>query len=138
SGAINGHSKILYERTPLARVAKVAPFLTLDGNPYPVVANGRIYWIVDGYTTTDLYPYSQRLSMPAATSTSQTPSGSVAGKPAGAVHYIPNSVKAGGDAINGKMTLHQGGAADPLLEAWKKAFRPGLNPPRTPNPGGPP
>src|SRR5215467_4954996 len=68
SGAINGDSKILYDREPLARVAKVAPFLTLDGTPYPVVANGYIYWVVDGYTTTDLYPYSQRLSMAAATS----------------------------------------------------------------------
>src|SRR5215471_932621 len=131
SGAINGHSKILYERTPLARVAKVAPFLTLDGNPYPVVANHRIYWIVDGYTTTDLYPYSQRLSMPAATSTSQTPSGSVAGKPAGAVNYIRNSVKAVVDAYNGNVTLYQWGAADPLLEAWKNAFGPGIIQPRS-------
>src|SRR5215472_8495124 len=135
SGAINGHSKILYERTPLARVAKVAPFLTLDGNPYPVVANGRIYWIVDGYTTTDLYPYSQRLSMPAATSTSQTPSGSVAGKPAGAVNYIRNSVKAVVDAYNGNVTLYQWGAADPLLEAWKNAFGPGIIQPRSAIPG---
>ena len=63
SGAINSQSKILYDRQPLARVAKVAPFLTLDGNPYPVVANGQILWVVDGYTTTGLYPYSQRLSM---------------------------------------------------------------------------
>src|SRR5215813_5670436 len=130
SGAINGHSKILYERTPLARVAKVAPFLTLDGNPYPVVANHRIYWIVDGYTTTDLYPYSQRLSMPAATSTSQTPGGNVAGKPAGAVNYIRNSVKAVVDAYNGNVTLYQWGAADPLLEAWKNAFGPGIIQPR--------
>ena len=67
SGAINSHSKILYDRQPLARVAKVAPFLTLDGNPYPVVANGQIFWVVDGYTTTDLYPYSERLSMAQAT-----------------------------------------------------------------------
>src|SRR5262252_6139481 len=80
SGAINSHSKILYVRDPLARVAKVAPFLTLDGSPYPVVANGHIYWVVDGYTTTGLYPYSQRLSMAAATSTSQTPGGNVAGQ----------------------------------------------------------
>ena len=63
SGAINSYSKILYDRQPLARVAKVAPFLTLDGNPYPVVANGQILWVVDGYTTTDLYPYSERISM---------------------------------------------------------------------------
>src|SRR5262252_4445351 len=125
SGAINNYSKILYVRDPLARVAKVAPFLTLDGSPYPVVANGHIYWIVDGYTTSDLYPYSQRLSMPAATSTSQTPSGNVAGQPTGAVNYIRNSVKAVVDAYNGDVTLYQWGAPDPLLQAWKNAF-PGI------------
>src|SRR5262252_2065775 len=122
SGAINSDSKILYVRDPLARVAKVAPFLTLDGSPYPVVANGHIYWIVDGYTTTDLYPYSQRLSMPAATSTSQTPTGSLAGQPTGAVNYVRNSVKAVVDAYNGDVTLYQWGAPDPLLQAWKNAF----------------
>src|SRR5499427_8136043 len=125
SGAINSDSKILYVRDPLARVAKVAPFLTLDGSPYPVVANGHIYWIVDGYTTTDLYPYSQRLSMPAATSTSQTPAGNVAGQPTGAVNYVRNSVKAVVDAYNGDVTLYQWGAPDPLLQAWKNAF-PGI------------
>jgi uncharacterized protein len=125
SGAINSHSKILYVRDPLARVAKVAPFLTLDGSPYPVVANGRISWIVDGYTTTDLYPYSQRLSLPAATSTSQTPAGNVAGQPTGGVNYLRNSVKAVVDAYNGNVTLYQWGASDPLLQAWKNAF-PGI------------
>ena len=122
SGAINSHSKILYVRDPLARVAKVAPFLTLDGSTYPVVANGRIYWIVDGYTTTDLYPYSQRLSLPAATSTSQTPGGNVAGQPTGGVNYMRNSVKAVVDAYNGDVTLYQWGASDPLLQAWRNAF----------------
>jgi hypothetical protein len=125
SGAINSDSKILYVRDPLARVAKVAPFLTLDGSPYPVAANGRIYWIVDGYTTTDLYPYSQRLSLSAATSTSQTPAGNVAGQPTGGVNYLRNSVKAVMDAYNGDVTLYQWGAPDPLLQAWKNAF-PGI------------
>jgi uncharacterized protein len=129
SGAINSHSKILYVRDPLARVAKVAPFLTLDGSLYPVVANGGIYWIVDGYTTTDLYPYSQRLSMPAATSTSQTPAGNVAGQPAGAVNYIRNSVKAVVNAYTGTVELYQWGAPDPLLQAWRNAF-PGIIQPR--------
>jgi len=131
SGAINNDSKILYVRDPLARVAKVAPFLTLDGSPYPVVVNGRIYWIVDGYTTTDLYPYSQRLSMPAATSTSQTPTGNVAGQPTGTVNYVRNSVKAVVDAYNGDVTLYQWGASDPLLQAWKNAFGSGIIKPTT-------
>ncbi len=129
SGAINHDSKILYVRQPLQRVAKVAPFLTLDANPYPVVANHHILWVVDGYTTTDLYPYSQRLSLAQATSTSQTPSGSTTG-PAGEINYIRNSVKAVVDAYTGGVTLYQWGPADPMLEAWMKAF-PGVIKPRS-------
>ena len=131
SGAINGDSRILYDRQPLARVAKVAPFLTLDGSPYPVVMpgspgkQGSIDWVVDGYTTTDLYPYSQRVDMPSATSTSQTPGGNVAGQPTGPVNYVRNSVKAVVNAFTGKVTLYQWGPADPLLTAWKNAF-PGI------------
>jgi uncharacterized membrane protein (UPF0182 family) len=125
SSAINGDSKILYDRTPLQRVAKVAPFLTLDGSPYPVVANGSIWWVVDGYTTTNLYPYSQRLSMPSATTTSQTPGGNVTGQPTGSINYIRNSVKAVVNAYTGSVTLYQWGPADPLLQAWKTAF-PGI------------
>jgi uncharacterized protein len=122
SGAINSHSKILYDRQPLARVAKVAPFLTLDGTPYPVVANGRILWVVDGYTTTGMYPYSARISMPQATSTSQTPNGSVAGQPTGEINYIRNSVKAVVDAYTGAVTLYRWGPPDPILRTWMNAF----------------
>ena len=129
SGAINSYSKILYDRQPLARVAKVAPFLTLDGSPYPVVADHRILWVVDGYTTTDLYPYSERLGMPQATSTSQAPNGSVAGQPTGQINYIRNPVKAVVDAYTGAVTLYQWGPPDPLLHTWMKAF-PGVIKPR--------
>ena len=122
SGAINGYSKILYDREPLARVAKVAPWLTLDGSPYPVVANGRILWVVDGYTTTDLYPYSERIGMPQATSTSQTPNGSIAGSQAGNINYIRNSVKAVVDAYTGAVALYQWGPSDPMLRTWMNAF----------------
>ena len=122
SGAINSYSKILYDRQPLARVAKVAPFLTLDGNPYPVVANNRILWVVDGYTTSNLYPYSERISMPQATSTSQDPTGAIAGQATGEINYLRNSVKAVVDAFTGDVTLYQWGPSDPLLQAWEKAF----------------
>ena len=100
SGAIDGHSKIMYIRDPLSRVAKVAPFLTLDGDPYPVVVNGQILWVVDGYTTTDNYPYSQRLNLHQATTNSYSPGGSVVG-PDGQVNYIRNSVKATVNAYTG-------------------------------------
>jgi uncharacterized protein len=122
SGAINSDSKILYDRQPLARVAKVAPWLTLDGTPYPVVANGRILWVVDGYTTTDLYPYSERIGLPQATSTSQAPNGSIAGQMAGNINYIRNSVKAVVDAYTGSVTLYQWGPSDPMLRTWMNAF----------------
>jgi hypothetical protein len=69
SGAIDGNSKIMYIRDPLSRVSKVAPFLTLDGDPYPVVYNGGIDWVVDAYTTTNDYPYSQRSGLRQASTT---------------------------------------------------------------------
>ncbi|HEY5987767.1 MAG TPA: UPF0182 family protein, partial [Streptosporangiaceae bacterium] len=122
SGAINSHSKILYARQPLARVAKVAPFLTLDAAPYPVVAGQRILWVVDGYTTSDLYPYSERIGMSAATSSSQSPRGAVAGQPTGQINYLRNSVKAVVDAYSGSVTLYQWGPSDPVLQTWMKAF----------------
>jgi uncharacterized protein len=134
SGAINSYSKILYDRQPLARVAKVAPFLTLDGSPYPVVANGRILWVVDGYTTTNLYPYSERISMPQATSTSQAPNGSIAGQMVGNINYMRNSVKAVVDAYTGAVTLYQWGPSDPMLRTWMNAF-PGVIKPSRDIPG---
>ena len=59
SNRVNSESQILYDRSPKERVAKVAPYLTLDGRVYPAVVDGRVKWIVDGYTTSDAYPYSQ-------------------------------------------------------------------------------
>ena len=129
SGAINSHSKILYDRQPLARVAKVAPFLTLDGESYPVVANGQIYWVVDGYTTTNLYPYSQRVSLAQATSTSDAPGGSVAGQQIGQLNYVRNSVKAVVNAYTGAVTLYAWDPQDPILQTWMRAF-PGIIKPK--------
>ena len=59
SSRVNENSKILYDRDPRERVEKVAPWLTVDGDPYPAVVDGRIMWILDGYTTTDHYPNSR-------------------------------------------------------------------------------
>ncbi len=130
SGAINGNSEILYDRQPLARVAKVAPFLTLDGNPYPVVAKGQILWVVDGYTTTDLYPYSQRIGLDGATATSDAQGGTVAGQDPGQINYIRNSVKAVVNAYTGQVTLYAWDAADPVLRTWMNAF-PGVIKPKS-------
>ncbi len=129
SGAIDGNSRIMYVRDPLSRVEKVAPFLTLDGNTYPVVVGGQILWVVDAYTTTDNYPYSQRLSLQQASANSYSPGGSVVG-PANQVNYIRNSVKAVVNAYTGAVTLYQWGGNDPVLDAWKKAF-PGVIKPQS-------
>jgi uncharacterized membrane protein (UPF0182 family) len=129
SGSINSDSKILYDQQPLARVAKVAPFLTLDGESYPVVADGQIWWVVDGYTTTDLYPYSQRVGLAQATSTSDAPGGSVAGQQVGQLNYIRNSVKAVVNAYTGAVTLYAWDQRDPILQTWMRAF-PGIIKPK--------
>jgi uncharacterized protein len=134
SGAIDSNSKIMYIRDPLSRVAKVAPFLTLDSNTYPVVVGGQIYWVVDAYTTTDNYPYSQRLSLSQASSNSYSPGGSIAGA-ADQVNYVRNSVKAVVNAYTGAVTLYQWGRNDPVLDAWKKAF-PGVIKPGSAIPKG--
>jgi uncharacterized membrane protein (UPF0182 family) len=121
SGAIDGNSKIMYIRDPLSRVQKVAPFLTLDGDPYPVIYNGGIDWVVDAYTTTNDYPYSQRIGLRQASTDSYFPSGSVFGSP-GQVNYVRNSVKAVVNAYTGKVTLYQWGTKDPILKTWMQAF----------------
>ena len=129
SGAIDGNSRIMYVRDPLSRVAKVAPFLTLDGNTYPVVVGGQILWVVDAYTTTDNYPYSQRLSLQQASSNSYSPGGSAIGSN-DQVNYIRNSVKAVVNAYTGAVTLYQWGSNDPMLDTWEKAF-PGVIKPQS-------
>jgi uncharacterized membrane protein (UPF0182 family) len=123
SGAINSRSRILYVRDPVARVQKAAPFLTLDNDAYPVVADRQVDWVVDGYTTSDDYPYSERLSLQGATADSYAPGGAFAA--GGEANYVRNSVKAVVNAYTGQVTLYQWGGPDPLLAAWQKAF-PGL------------
>jgi uncharacterized membrane protein (UPF0182 family) len=125
SGAIDSKSRLLYVRNPLTRVAKVAPFLTLDDDPYPVVENGQIVWVVDGYTATDNYPYSKRISLPQATSNTFSPAGLASGPNGGEVNYLRNSVKATVNAYTGAVHIYQWGPANPLLKAWMKTF-PGL------------
>jgi uncharacterized membrane protein (UPF0182 family) len=124
SSAIDSRSRILYIRDPIQRVEKVAPFLTLDGDPYPVIAGGRILWVIDGYTTTDDYPYSRRINLNAATTNTYSPHGLAAGQ-TGEINYIRNSVKATVDAFSGAVHIYQWGKASPVLESWKKSF-PGL------------
>lgn len=119
SDSVTDSSQILYDRSPLERVQKVAPYLQLDSDPYPSVIDGRIVWIVDGYTTSANYPYSTKISMGAATSDAQT---AAQGFALDEVNYVRNSVKATVDAYDGKVTLYAWDEEDPLLSTWQKIF----------------
>ncbi|HZD99709.1 MAG TPA: UPF0182 family protein [Micromonosporaceae bacterium] len=121
SGVFNADSKVLYNRDPRQRVEKVAPFLTIDGDPYPAVVNNRIVWVLDGYTTASTYPYSNQVDLRTATSDAQVGTG-VARQSDQTINYLRNSVKATVDAYNGTVTLYKFGANDPILDAWNKAF----------------
>lgn len=110
SKEVTSHSRIMYNQDVRALVSNVAPFLQIDSNPYPVVDGGHIDWIVDAYTTTSYYPYSQ-----SAANTGL----------AGNFNYVRNSVKAVVDAYTGQVTLYAWDPKDPILETWMNVF-PGL------------
>ena len=123
SNLINKDSKILYNREPRQRVQKVAPWLTLDGDPYPAIVDGKVTWIIDGYTTSAGYPYSEATSLSDATKDALTSnSTSVTAQSQQKVNYIRNSVKATVDAYDGTVSLYQWDDKDPVLKTWMKAF----------------
>ncbi|MFF2651258.1 UPF0182 family protein [Streptomyces sp. NPDC058045] len=124
SGAIGKDSKILYNRTPKDRVEAVAPWLTIDGDAYPAVVDGRIQWIVDAYTTTNGYPYASRTTLGDTTADSLTAQNNQRAVVAqqNRVNYIRNSVKATVDAYDGTVKLYQWDTKDPVLKTWMKAF----------------
>jgi uncharacterized membrane protein (UPF0182 family) len=121
SSDITGSSRILYVRNPRDRVAQVAPWLTLDGDPYPAVVNGRVVWILDGYTTSDGYPYSERNTLGDVTADATTGQNR-AKQSESEINYIRNSVKATVDAYDGTVTLYAFDESDPVLRTWMKAF----------------
>jgi uncharacterized membrane protein (UPF0182 family) len=113
SNLIRPDSEILFVRDINERINKVAPFLHLDSDPYPVVYDRQLVWVVDAFTTTNRYPYAQRAS------TDQLTRGS------GLSHdfnYVRNSVKAVVDAYTGGVTLYVVDEADPIIAAWRSAF----------------
>lgn len=125
SDAISNDSQILYDRNPLVRVNKVAPYLTLDNDPYPAVVDGRITWIVDGYTTSANYPYSTPVDISTAILDTYTAGSTV---PSGPANYMRNSVKATVDAYDGTVTVYAWDKADPVLSTWSKIFPDTLRP----------
>ena len=113
SNFITDDSQIIYIRNVRERIQKLAPFLSLDSEVYPVIANNRIYYIVDGYTTTNLYPYAQQID------TAQLD------RESGLHHdlnYIRNSVKIVVDSFNGTVNFYVFDETDPILATWRKAF----------------
>jgi hypothetical protein len=122
SSNISDNSKIMYNRDPRTRVSKVAPWLTVDGDPYPAVVDGKIVWIVDGYTTLNNYPYAEQTQLGEATNDSLN---GVAKQANSSLNYIRNSVKATVDAFDGTVTLYSIDDKEPVLKAWENVF-PGL------------
>ncbi|MCJ1672313.1 MULTISPECIES: UPF0182 family protein [unclassified Rathayibacter] len=118
SDGVNDQSQILYDRDPVQRVQKVAPYLTLDSDAYPTVVDGRVVWVVDGYTTSADYPYSEVQSLSQAIADTNTQQQF----PTDDVNYIRNSVKATVDAYDGSVTLYAWDTEDPILQTWQKIF----------------
>jgi uncharacterized membrane protein (UPF0182 family) len=118
SGQITSDSRALYLRDLRDRVRKAAPFLKFDADPYPVVLNGRVVWVIDGYTASNRYPYSQ----------SYSPSGSrldASSGLQGPLNYVRNSVKATIDAYDGTVKFYvydDLSNPDPIVKAYRKAF----------------
>lgn len=104
SSYITPDSKVLFRRSLTERIGALAPWLTLDRDPYATIIDGKLVWIIDAYTTSDRYPYSERI---------------------GGVNYMRNSVKITIDAYDGTVTMYAFDPADPLLAAYRKVF-PGL------------
>jgi len=104
SDYITEDSRVLFDRQIRTRVERLAPWLWLDDDPYPILADGRIVWVLDGYTWSDMYPYSE---------------------PHFGLSYMRNSVKVTVDAYEGTTTLYAFDEGDPILQAWMDVF-PGL------------
>lgn len=115
SSLINSRSKILYYQDIQQRISQVAPFLALDSSPYPVIANGNLYWIQDAYTVSDYYPYSQQINL------SDTPVNPNTGLPQ-QLNYIRNSVKIVVNAATGRMHFYVFDPNDPIIQAWESIY----------------
>ncbi len=116
SGQILPESRILMERNIRSIVNKLAPFLQIDSDPYPVVVNGRVQWVMDLYTSTPNFPYSTPL-LTSDMLRLQRSSGIQLG-----TSYLRNSVKAVVDAYDGTVIFYAADETDPILKSWREAF----------------
>ncbi|MFM7874684.1 MAG: UPF0182 family protein, partial [Actinomycetota bacterium] len=128
---INDESKIIFNRVPRERVAKVAPWLKLDGDPYPAIVDNKVVWMLDGYTTSSGFPYSRTVDISGATTDALNINNNpLTAVPNSTINYIRNSVKATVDAYDGTVTLYAWDENDPVLKTWMKAF-PGVVKPKS-------
>ncbi len=102
---INSNSRILINRDIARRVQKIAPFLAYDEDPYIVIADGKLYWIIDAYTISSRYPYSEKINNQTST------------------NYIRNSVKVIIDAYNGTTDFYISDPNDPLIKTYSNIFK---------------
>jgi uncharacterized membrane protein (UPF0182 family) len=106
SDDVNAESRLLMRRNIRERVQILAPFLTFDPDPYIVIGDGgRLFWMMDGFTTSDSYPYSRHYRLDRA-----------------AINYMRNSVKAVIDAYDGSVTFYVFDDEDPLIAAYRGIF----------------
>ncbi|HHW03840.1 MAG TPA: UPF0182 family protein [Thermoanaerobacterales bacterium] len=104
SNNFDSDSRILFDRDIKTMASKIAPFIRFDRDPYMIVANGKLYWIMDGYTVSDRYPYSE---------------------PVNDINYIRNSVKTVIDAYNGTVDFYIADGTDPIIKSYDDIF-PGM------------
>ena len=107
SSQVTDKTLMLYRRNIVDRASEIAPFLTFDSDPYIVAVDGRLYWILDAYTTASTYPYSEAQTFQGSPST---------------INYIRNSVKVVIDAYDGTANFYIADAKDPLIKAYKATF----------------
>jgi uncharacterized protein len=113
SSQVDSHSRVMFNRDIHDRVQKAAPFLKLDADPYAVVIGGKLEWVIDAYTTTNRYPYSQSLHPGGLSGRSGLDS---------TFNYVRNSVKVTVDAYNGTIKYYVIDNKDPIIRAYEKAF----------------
>ena len=105
SNYITADSKIMFRRQVKERVSTLAPFLHMDRDPYLVVVDGRMKWMMDAYTTTDRYPYAEPFLLPRKS-----------------INYIRNSVKVVMDAYHGTVDFYVSDASDPMIQVYSRIF----------------
>ncbi len=106
-------SRVIYNRDVELRVRELAPFLEFDSDPYPIVADGELLFVIDAYTTTNRYPYAQQVEVRSVPSSADL---------SGGYNYVRNSVKAVVDAYNGDVAFYVMDEEDPIIEAYSQAF----------------